>query len=308
MGAFEAARWYAKHGWDIIPVWSVRDGRCSCGNPDCKKNTGKHPIGNLIPNGLKSATTDLSVIESWWRTFPDANVATTSFLRVDVDTRHDGKEHWRILMDTFGDVDTVHCLTPSGGDHYYFRTPPGVTHGNVKGDLPSGIDIRGDRMGYTLLPPSNHLQGIYEWELSSRPDQVQIAIAPDWLLDLIGTDKAKVQANFNNALDRPDLSRWRLSGVIEGAILDDRSRVDQGIIHALVRAGASDDEIRAVFRHYPTTGKYGEKGAHGDDYLAISIANSRSTFAPADPRPQDNHVAHEQAVAAFRQNRQRIRA
>ena len=40
---------YTQQGWFVFPVWGVRlDGRCECGNPKCK-NTGKHPIGGLVP-------------------------------------------------------------------------------------------------------------------------------------------------------------------------------------------------------------------------------------------------------------------
>ena len=48
---------YLAAGWAIAPLHSIRDGRCTCGKPDCS-SPGKHPIAELTPNGFKSATTE----------------------------------------------------------------------------------------------------------------------------------------------------------------------------------------------------------------------------------------------------------
>ncbi len=57
-----------------------------------------------------------------------------------------------------------------------------------------------------------------------------------------------------------------------------RSEADQAVITALVRAGASDDEIKAIFVNYPIgrDGKMADKGAHALQYLATSIGHARS--------------------------------
>lgn len=288
-----AARWYAKRGWRVFPCWPLRDGACACGVPDCG-SAGKHPVELVVGNWKQSATTDLDRIDYWWGKVPDANVATCSWLRVDVDTKHDGKAHWRDLVESNDRLNTVHCMTPSGGDHFYFKPPDGLSIGNGTGDLPTGIDVRGHNSGYTLLPPSNHVHGTYEWELSGRPDEVAISDAPDWLIELLMTDEATLSdVSFADDLPSPSLDTWDLSQLVEACILADRSRVDQAIITALVFAGASDDEIRAVFRHYDTTGKYAEKGRTRDKYLAHSIAKARSyaarqTQPSAEPGPQKN--------------------
>lgn len=309
----DSALWYAKRGWKILPIWPIRDGVCACGANDDKpgrcKSAGKHPIGFLVPDGISSATCDKKTIQGWWDRVPDANLATTSFLRVDVDTKHNGKDNWREVSEVMGVPETVHCMTPSGGDHFYFCLPPGRTHGNAKGNLPGGIDIRGHEMGYTLLPPSNHLQGIYEWELSSRPDEIEIAIAPEWLLATIEDETSRYTASFGRDGGRPNLDQWELSSIVRGIIEDDRSRVDQAIITALVRCGASDDDIRGVFRHYPTTGKYAEKGPHQDNYLALSISRARG-FVDAHPDQYETPIlasapqTYTGAVSAYRQRRQ----
>lgn len=298
----KAALWYARRDWRILPVWPMRDGWCSCGH-DCE-SPGKHPIEWLTGNWRKTATTDPDRIRYWWSKVPDANLATCSWLRIDVDTKERGKENWRDLIFDYGNVDTVHCMTPSGGDHYYFR-PPEKKLGNGTGDLPGGIDVRGHGSGYTLLPPSNHVQGVYEWELSSRPDEVEIAAAPTWLVEMLPeAGDLSHEVDFDAMLPQPGLARWGLSSLVEAAILGDRSRIDQAIITALVFEGATDDEIRAVFQHYDTTGKYAERGRDRDRYLAHSIAKARRYVAgqgePEQPVPRTGYDAVNKAYRAKR--------
>lgn len=273
-----AALWYAKRGWRVFPVWPIRDGACAC-RQACS-SPGKHPVEYMTHDWRKSATTDQRRINEWWGAMSDANVATSSWLRIDVDTKENGVAHWRALQDAYGRVDTVQCLTPSGGEHYYFRAIDGLGHSNRTGDLPTGIDVRGDGSGYTLLPPSNHIAGIYEWELSSRPDEMKVAQPPEWLVDLLPMDDDTLQAvTFDATLPRPDIGDWELSSLVESIILGDRSRIDMAVITALVFAGASDDEIRAVFVHYGVSGKYAEKNGSRDKYLALSIAKARAYAA-----------------------------
>src|SRR5262245_10625762 len=55
------ARIYVGLGWPIFPVHSIKDGRCTCGNAECKQ-IGKHP---RISGGLKNATTSIELIDHW---------------------------------------------------------------------------------------------------------------------------------------------------------------------------------------------------------------------------------------------------
>ena len=53
-----AALWYASElGWHVFPVWWIDlHGQCACGRPDCS-SPGKHPLGTLVRQGLRDATT-----------------------------------------------------------------------------------------------------------------------------------------------------------------------------------------------------------------------------------------------------------
>jgi hypothetical protein len=71
---------------------------------------------------------------------------------------------------------------------------------------------------------------------------------------------------------------WRLitEGHPDGA---DRSKGDFAAACDLVRSGLSDDEIRAIFAHYPIGEKYREPDV-GDRYLGLTIGKARAGDAP----------------------------
>lgn len=287
----KAAEFYIALGWPVIPIWPIHNGRCACGNPDCK-SPGKHPIGRLVPNGVKDATCDLAVITAWWNRYSDANIATATgapsgAFAVDIDPHKGGDDSWADLEAQYGRVDTVEQQTGGGGMHYLFQHVPGL--GNSSGKLGPGIDTRGDG-GYILLPPSSHISGRrYEWEVSSHPGKTKLAPIPDWLLDLLReSGEAETTVSFDaDATAVPELSRFNLPELTRVTIEQgtpngsDRSAVDQSVITSLVKHGASDDEILAIFRHYPigTMGKFADKGKHAEAYLAHSIGRARALVA-----------------------------
>lgn len=292
-----AAAAYAALGWRILPVWPIRAGRCGCGKNDCP-SPGKHPITNLVPNGLNGATNDVATIRGWWERVPDANIATIDWLRIDVDIRGGGLDAWGDLVAMHGRPDTVECHTPSGGRHFYFQPPAGWKPSNKTGQLPAGIDVRGAGTGYTLLPPSNHMHGDrYVWEASSRPGDVTPAPLPPWLVDMLRPDEGErprpavaIDADEPVELDRLGLKPIHLAAIkrppVDG---EDRSSIDQSVISALVAHGATDGQIAHIFRNYPigTGGKFAERGA---TYLEISIANARRWLAGQGERV-NGHVA-----------------
>lgn len=179
----------ALRGWRVFPTHSVDDaGDCSCGLPSCR-NVGKHPIGRLVPNGLKDATVEPATITKWWTIYPTANLAivtgrNSGIVVLDVDPKHGGDQTLADLEQAHSRLpQTVEAITGSGGRHVYFKHPA-FNLPNSAGKVGPGLDIRGDG-GYVVAPPSNHVSGgQYQWEISSHPADVQLADMPQWLLEL----------------------------------------------------------------------------------------------------------------------------
>lgn len=285
----KAALYYARRlGWPVLPIWPVRDGVCACGE-DCGRNAGKHPISHIgehtiIEHGVDDATTDPQLIRFWWGLVPDANIGCRGdkWFALDVDDMDALFE----IESGFGQLpDTPRSFSGSGGTHIFFKQqrPP---LGNRKGKLPADIDVRGNH-GYCILPPSKNMNGEYVWEVSSKPNEVPLADPPEWLLELIGANVGAESVQFGDECKAPNIKSLGLPKVIERYIIEpptpdqDRSRTDQRAIVALIANNLSDSEIRAVFNSYPigTMGKYTEKGPHGDNYLAQSIASARAWLA-----------------------------
>ncbi|WP_052158762.1 bifunctional DNA primase/polymerase [Halobacillus sp. BBL2006] len=187
----KAAQAYAsKLGWAVFPLHTPIDKSCSCNNPNCK-SIGKHP---RIKNGLKAATTKIDIIRTWWGQWPSANIGVVTgggsgFVALDVDPRHGGNDSLRKLNEKYGQFPaTIEAITGGGGSHILFKHSGYIK--NRTNILP-GLDIRGDG-GYIVVSPSLHLSGNkYEWELSSRPLEVQLTEMPDWLLQKITESEQK---------------------------------------------------------------------------------------------------------------------
>jgi putative DNA primase/helicase len=164
---------------------------------------GRTPIKveGRFENGCHDATNDLDEVEWRWRRFPHANVALACGLRsgvfaLDIDAK-DGKENG---FESLARLEALHgplprswrSLTPSSGEHRFFRQPLGWTLRNKVGlrtydsrgrveEKYLGLDIRTDG-GSVALPPSRKPNGSYRW--ADHPLEVPLADPPDWLLKL----------------------------------------------------------------------------------------------------------------------------
>lgn len=263
-----AALWYAKHGWHVLPL----------------RPRTKDPFKAI---GVYQATTDVNQIEAWWSEWPNANigihVGASGLLAFDADAYKDTYDGENFL--TLEEQNTITNLTGGGGTHLIYKMPDGEKFGNARGNLPKGIDIKGVG-GYIVAPPSVHPSGrIYQWETGYGPHEIDPTPLPAKLLKILREAQSapSTPATFGESdLPRPDLAKWNLSGrivqlIFEGHASADRSTTDQSVITALVNKGASDDEIRALFQHFPigTQGRYAEPD-QGDRYLALSIGKARA--------------------------------
>ena len=162
---------YAASGLGVLPLHSVRDGRCTC-RRDCGRNAGKHP---RTAHGKDDATTDPGQITTWWARWPQANIGIrppVGVIILDVDPRNGGGTALLGLTRQRGQLPaTLTARTGSGGYHIWFSYG-----GPTRGQLCRGVDVK-THAGYVVAPPSMHASGSpYEW-LAVLPT----APAPRWV-------------------------------------------------------------------------------------------------------------------------------
>jgi len=168
---------YAARGWRVLPVHSIRDGRCTCRHPGCL-TPGKHPIER---GWQHRATTSGADIWEWWERWPAANVGIATGLESgifvpDIDPDKGGDATLAALIAEHGPLPATRThRTGSGGTHYLFSHPdfPVISKTDTFG---TGIDTRGAG-GFIVAPPSVSGKGAY----TVTDDRDPVA-APEWLL------------------------------------------------------------------------------------------------------------------------------
>ncbi len=154
--AVAAEMYVSDIGLAIVPLHSIRAGRCTCGKADCG-SPGKHP---RTPNGLHDATRDPDIIRGWWDRWPEANIGwpvPVGYAIIDVDDL-DAAERLEAIH---GRLATPWAIKTGRGVHLVYRTSTQVR--NSVGLIVPGIDVRG-LGGYSILPVSWHVSGArYAW-------------------------------------------------------------------------------------------------------------------------------------------------
>jgi Bifunctional DNA primase/polymerase, N-terminal len=157
-----------------LPSPAVRTS-CSCRDPGCGQ-PAKHPLGSLVPHGVKDATTNRARILAWWTRQPQANIGLATgrlFDVLDVDGPA-GERAIRVLAVAHGLASSGPLVRTGGGGWHFYLAPTGL--GNVHPRGLEHVDWRG-RGGYVVAPPSRHASGHpYQWlagrALDTPPGQV----------------------------------------------------------------------------------------------------------------------------------------
>lgn len=188
-----AALTYARRGWRVLPLHGVdRLGQCTCGDSACT-SPAKHP---RLPDGVKGASADPTVVAQWWRRWPDANVGVATGPEsgawvLDLDRAKAGEaDGLDAVLDVCGyalDVGVV-VETGSGGQHLWWAWPEGGTVQSRARVLSldgvrASADTRG-RGGYVVAPPSVHASGrSYRW--LQEPGDEGLPACPAQLLSAV---------------------------------------------------------------------------------------------------------------------------
>jgi len=202
------AVWYGKAGWKVLPCHGiVNGGRCTCnGNHAEPKDVGKHPS---ITEWNTRATDDAAIIERWWTTMPDGNVGVfcqaSGFFVIDIDPRSDGVESFEKFQELVdGNLPpTVEAYTGEytykgkvyRGRHLFYKCDSTEKLvGNLKAQGLPGIDVKHN--GYVLVAPSRHFSGVnYEWVAGKAPWQIEVAEAPEELMQVLRTKAGRRSAS-----------------------------------------------------------------------------------------------------------------
>ena len=146
------------------------------------------------------ASNDTSEIEAMWGHYggdpmPALHLGPCGLVVIDPD-RHaadaDGVAALDALIDQYGGLPMCPAVeTPNNGYHLYFKQPSGrAPLGNISGDLPAGVDVRGAG-GYSIAPGAVREDGTFYGLAAGWPDLVEAFTAgtipeiPEWLLRLI---------------------------------------------------------------------------------------------------------------------------
>ena len=258
----EQARLYTRLGWKVLPLYSIVNGCCSCGDPKCS-SPGKHPFSPLVTNGVKDASAKLDFIEGWFER-KDLNIGIctgpeSGLVVLDVDPRHGGD----VSLQDFEVPETPMVITGGNGLHYYFRHPEGLPLRNSAGTLAAGLDTRGLN-GYVVAPPSLHVSGgQYRWQLD--PSVVELADCPDWI------------AQQKNVPDKPVLHAT-------GQVIPEGKRDSTltSLAGTMRRKGMTENEIQAAL----TEANQDRCRPPLPDKDVQRIAKSVSRYEPQTPNVQ----------------------
>jgi putative DNA primase/helicase len=161
----EAAE-YRRRGWSPIPI----------------KRRSKHPnLNELEPYLYRAATAE--ELSSWaWSGVGIVTGPLSGVLVLDVDGPEGEAE-----LKKHGHPVTPMARTASGGMHLYFRHPEQPVRTGIR--VAPGLDVKASG-GYVVAPPSIGENGKpYEWIV--RPEEVDLAEPPRWLMDLLERERPK---------------------------------------------------------------------------------------------------------------------
>ena len=249
---------------------------CSCRDPGCGQ-PGKHPLGSLVPHGVKDATTNRARVLAWWTRHPQANIGLATgclFDVLDVDGP-EGEQAIRTLAAEHRLASSGPLVRTGGGGWHLYLAPTGL--GNVRPAGLKHVDWRG-RGGYVVAPPSRHASGHpYQW-LAGRaldtppgpvpsvllqrlqPRQLQRPTGPDQLPTAAdGSGERYARAALAEELARVaaapvgerNRQLWEstrnLYNLVATGVLDQRE-VHQGLLAAADRCGLLAEEPRQTRR------------------------------------------------------------
>ena len=152
------ALYYASRGWPVIPLHTVENGRCTCGDAKCG-SPSKHP---REPLGVKGASARSSQIQLWWQLWPGANVGivtgvASGLLVLEIDPHNGGDASFEQLRKQYPGAfgEQLEAQTGCGTRQQFFRCKEAI---GSRVNLLPGIDVKADG-DFIAGPPSLDASG-----------------------------------------------------------------------------------------------------------------------------------------------------
>ena len=233
----------------LLPLQSVKDGRCTCNNPLCS-SPGKHPL--LRYSWKHVATNDPDKIAKWLG-MENINYGVATGRKTSNGNRLfvidiDAEDHSLLSLMP---QETFHYRTGSGGWHFWFQTPYSVSNSASK--IAPQVDVRGYG-GYVVIPPSRHISGgVYTADFRNN-----IQIASKYILDLVfykqkrtkEDKKIREVPNLNlgtpiNLNENNNLPEWTKGSITEiRKWLADGKYIPNGIRNVMLHRLLSSDRAK----------------------------------------------------------------
>jgi putative DNA primase/helicase len=217
--SLKAALFYAANGLPVVPLHRVkRGGGCTCGNADCDK-PGMH---SGAKDGVLEATTNRALIEGYWTKWHNAEIGIATgvdagIIAVVVD-EDIGRRSLQELEARNTQLSKTVTIRAGKQRIYFFRIGSARLHCPTT-RLGGGITILGDGV-CVVAPCSIHYPELVRRFADGRaPGEVEIATAPQWLMDLIGEPTSAAQPAPSVILVRtseilPERIEWLWEGFI----------------------------------------------------------------------------------------------
>ena len=176
---------FHQSGHKVFGLHGATDGRCDCGNPNCKA-LFKHPRQNNWQKGTAWSDEELETMEANGQFKTGYGVLTKGLLVVDLDERNGSVLSYDKLLKKIPQIAGSGLIvkTGSGGEskHLYFTVDPSISMITKHKDY-DGIDFKSGSGGYVVGAGSVHVSGNKYEVLYGSPDNIDPA--PEALIELL---------------------------------------------------------------------------------------------------------------------------
>lgn len=189
-------------GFVTIPICSSDHSNMTPKHIERCKSPGKAP---LVSNWSKLTNVSMDQLKAWEKQYSTCNwglvlgqTLTYNILGIDIDG-DEGEKYWNEISSKQSTPDTVE-FTTGAGRRLLYMLPYGLKTKKSK------VTLNGDHSEVafccqgqqTVIPPSTHYTGRkYEWVPGKSPFDMDIALAPNWMIDLV-----KIKTDVDGSTDK----------------------------------------------------------------------------------------------------------